>query len=165
MTRAIFKNFLPLIFVGVLSCVQNSPEVDQIKFALAAVNGDIFTVKKLVERGGIDLDAKNGKIGPALTSAAYGGHGELVKLLLEKGANINVRDENGLTPLMNAAIAGQAEVVRILLERNADPNVAIADKDGNLTITALSFAKVRRHTEIIGLLENSKKTAHGEFVP
>jgi len=76
-----------------------------------------------------------------------GGHLEVVKLLLEHGADPNVKNRDGKTPLHNAASEGHLEVVKLLLERGADPNVK--DDDGN---TPLHNAAWRGHLEVVKLL-------------
>lgn len=38
----------------------------------------------------------------ALMVAAQGGHDEVVKLLVERGADVRAKDEEGFTPLLNA---------------------------------------------------------------
>ena len=57
-----------------------------------------------------------------------------MRKLIELGANINIKGENGKTPLMCAAIHKTKVSVDALLERNADPN--IQDHDG---FTALMY--------------------------
>ena len=54
--------------------------------------------------------------------AAEKGHVEVVKLLLEHGANPNARDMYGVTPLHLAARKGHVEITKLLLEHGADPN-------------------------------------------
>ena len=45
--------------------------------------------------------------------ACSGGHVEVVKALLEAGANIEDANENGHTPLMEAASAGHVDVAQV----------------------------------------------------
>jgi ankyrin repeat protein len=52
--------------------------------------------------------------------ASRRGHVEIVKLLLEHGADPNIRDMYGETPLHDAAYWGHADVVKLLLEHGAD---------------------------------------------
>ena len=47
---------------------------------------------------------------------------EAVRLLLEKGAEVNIKGPGGFTALMLAASNGHAETVRLLLEKGADLN-------------------------------------------
>jgi ankyrin repeat protein len=56
----------------------------------------------------------------------------IVRLLLDQGANIESRDEEGATPLMVAAEHGQSGVVRALLEKGAE--VAARDTYGNTAL-------------------------------
>jgi len=69
-------------------------------------------------------------------------------------ADINARNEHGMTALMRAAYHGRVEMVRTLLENGADPNVMRNDK-----FTALSLAAFFGYGEIVDLLlEHGAKT-------
>lgn len=50
-------------------------------------------------------------------------HPNLVRLLLERGADANARDVNGRTPLMESCLWGRLDNVRILLQYGADKNI------------------------------------------
>ena len=52
--------------------------------------------------------------------AAEGGHEAVVKLLLEKGAELETKDNDGWTPLSWAAEKGHEAVVKLLLEKGAE---------------------------------------------
>jgi ankyrin repeat protein len=43
----------------------------------------------------------------------------VVKLLLEKGAKLEAKDDSGQTPLLNTIGKGHKAVVRLLLEKGA----------------------------------------------
>ncbi|KAI5816000.1 ankyrin repeat-containing domain protein [Pyronema omphalodes] len=45
----------------------------------------------------------------------------IIQMLLEKGADIEVRDNNGFSPLCRAARDGKVGMVQLLLEKGADP--------------------------------------------
>ena len=57
----------------------------------------------------------------AVYYAAATGSAETVKLLIEHGAAINVKDEDGATPLQLALDAGQVETAKLLVEKGAEP--------------------------------------------
>ena len=57
----------------------------------------------------------------ALHHAARDGRDEIVKLLLDRGTDIECENDEGNTPLVVAAIAGRFQVVQILLARKANP--------------------------------------------
>ncbi|KAF5826529.1 hypothetical protein DUNSADRAFT_2821 [Dunaliella salina] len=49
---------------------------------------------------------------------------EVVKLLLDRGADMDMADEDGHTPLWQACYGGRLEVVKLLLDRGADMDMA-----------------------------------------
>lgn len=82
-----------------------------------------------------------------LFDAAINGQANAVRTLIDKGANINVKDNDGWTALMQAAYYGYADVAQVLIEKGAD--VTARDKSGE---TALNKAEARRKTEIANML-------------
>jgi ankyrin repeat protein len=80
--------------------------------------------------------------------AASGSNHETVRVLLEAGADPNIRDKvEQFTALMFAAAEGQLEVVQTLLDHRAD--VTLRDVDGD---TALDFASQNGHSDVARLL-------------
>ncbi|OWZ19125.1 TKL protein kinase [Phytophthora megakarya] len=73
----------------------------------------------------------------ALTLAAEEGHLEIVRLLLDHGANVNTTDSETQTPLMKASYRGHEEIVRLLLVNGAA--VDITDNSGR---TAAEIARL-----------------------
>jgi ankyrin repeat protein len=57
-----------------------------------------------------------------LVPAIKAGDGAAVASMLDKGAGLNERGEDGATPLMAAALYSNAAMVRLLLDRGAEPN-------------------------------------------
>ena len=53
---------------------------------------------------------------------------EVIKLLIDKGADVNAKDNYGRTALMAAASKGSYEAVKLLIEKGADVNAK--DNDG-----------------------------------
>jgi ankyrin repeat protein len=100
-----------------------------------ARNGDLETSRYLIEVRQIEVDFKDDNGETAFVYAAKNGHLRLCKFLLEKGANLNVRNKYGFTPLMYTVIYGHFNVCNLLIENGADINAT--DEDNN---TALLYA-------------------------
>ena len=58
--------------------------------------------------------------------AAWKGHTDIVKLLIENGADVNEKNALGWTPLGSAAYFGYTDVVKLLIEKGADIDVSLA---------------------------------------
>lgn len=65
---------------------------------------------------------------------AFPADSEILKLLIQHGADIETRDEEGATPLIRAAESGQTGIVRALLDHGA--NIGATDKYGNTALIA-----------------------------
>jgi ankyrin repeat protein len=85
--------------------------------------------------------------GTPLTLAFRRGNMEIAQLLIEKGADPNIRDSFGETALMYAAGSGKMDMVTALLEKGADPNIK-----NNNGWSALWYA-VRNKNMVTALLE------------
>ena len=79
--------------------------------------------------------------------AASSGHTEIVKLLLERGADVNITNHYSCTVLVSASNEGNAEIVKLLLAHGADVNIR-----NRSNRTALMCAASSGHTEIVKLL-------------
>jgi ankyrin repeat protein len=100
---------------------------------------------------GAKVNVRNSYGSAPLHDAALGGQREIIEMLLDRGAELDARDEeSGATPLYNAASWGKLEVVRLLIEKGADVNAR--NKAGK---TPLSGA------ERTGLKRSRPWCAHG----
>ena len=64
-----------------------------------------------------------------LAHGAWENHTDILKALLEKGASVDARDENGWTAMMRAAVKGHNESMMTLLEKGADVNAGSSAGD------------------------------------
>jgi hypothetical protein len=99
-------------------------------------------------KSGHDLDVKDTYNQTPLSWAARNGHEAVVKLLLEKGAELESKENRyGQTPLSWAARNGRETVVKLLLEKSAK----LESKSKN-SRTPLSWAAGNGHEAIVKLL-------------
>src|SRR4051794_33634993 len=93
------------------------------RLLFAARHGDNTLVSALITDPQLDING-GARYTTPLHEAAWGGHTEVVKLLIEKGADMNIGSSYKAphTPLQTAAEEGHYEVVELLLQRGADVN-------------------------------------------
>jgi len=86
----------------------------------AVISGDLETVKSLIE-GRADINQKEpfGGSTPLGTAITFGKN-DIAKVLIDKGANLSLKNNDGSTPLHVAAFFGRVEVVKMLLEAKAN---------------------------------------------
>ncbi|KAM3440835.1 hypothetical protein MY4824_001962 [Beauveria thailandica] len=88
-----------------------------------------------------------------LFSAVKEGNDELLQILLEHGANIEVRNVDGETPLLRAVELGRKNTMRVLLDFNAD-----VEAIGAMQLSPLmTAASLRSESRIRLLLEKNAK--------
>jgi ankyrin repeat protein len=129
---------------------------------MAAAKGDLARVRELLEQGPTlanrvaDYGSYYVGCGAPLKNAALGGNIEIVKLLLEYGADPNLPEE-GIAPrghaLHMAVCYGHIEIVRLLLEHGAYPSVEVESSADTLS-AALGEAgySTERNQEMVDLL-------------
>lgn len=86
----------------------------------------------------------------AVATDAGAATAEIVRLLLEAGADPNAKSHEGGTPLHSAAFTGDLEIAELLLAYGADPNAT--DPKG---LTPLDVARDRRNVEVAALLHHA----------
>ncbi|XP_065914614.1 uncharacterized protein [Dysidea avara] len=116
----------------------------------AAEVGDVATILSLITK--LDIDTRGPSDLPwlertPLMIAAEYNRQDVVKMLLNKGADLNARDEWERTPLMIAAEYNRQDVVKMLLNKGADLNAR--DERGR---SALSIALWEGNEELAGAL-------------
>jgi len=120
----------------------------------AAGRGDAEAVRILLDLG---FKVKGALGGKTLIDAAHGGNLEVVKLLINAGADLNATDSDTtyyvehFSALTNAAERGNTEIVKLLLDSGADIKI-LNDK-------AHRMARKNGHTETLELIKDYKKRA------
>lgn len=103
---------------------------------ISAINsGDLVAFKSLVNSE--NLDQSHRGLTP-LMYAAKVGNLEIIKYLLDKGANINSQDDYGYTALHYAVEDNKLDAVKLLIEKKA--NINLVDKDGNTILMTAANA-------------------------
>jgi len=85
----------------------------------AAREGDLDAVRVLVAADAELVRATDGSDRTPLHLATLYGHLEVVSFLLDSGADIDAREEDGETPLHSAAWRSRLDVGRMLIERGS----------------------------------------------
>ena len=177
-----------ILFLSALALAQAPPLTKAEQLQDAARKGDAAAVKKLLDDG-VDVNTKFRYDATALFYACDHGHVEVVKVLLDRGANMAVKDTYyGFTPLMLATSPAQkkrpehTEIARLLIAkgspgkemvldsavREGDAALAkfVVDSGGISTVTlsdALEGAKAQNKTELVSLLEQAGAKPHPVF--
>jgi ankyrin repeat protein len=129
-------------------------EQDKEAIVQAARVGNLEEVRRLVQQDRGLLDAVCGtyewEYSSPLVAAAGRGHLEVVRYLLDEGADINLRHFYGYTAVELACVSGRSEAADLLLARGADTSPRA---DGWIP---LMWASTRGHTAVVELL-----LAHG----
>jgi len=120
---------------------------------LAAFFGHRAIAEFLLKNGAdVKTAARNAQKVTALHGAVARRDVEIVKMLLEAGADPNARQERGFVPLHDAAANGNAALVELLLQHGARADTKTDDGK-----TAGDMAADRGHKELAEMLGNWKQ--------
>ena len=101
----------------------------------AARTGDLAAMKRyIIEGADVNEPDESLNISPLAWSASHG-QTEATRLLIENGADVNLKDDNGSTPLHGAVVFGRADVAKLLVENGA--NLQVRNNDGGTPADAL----------------------------
>lgn len=113
----------------------------------AVLNGNLADVRKSLAAGACaDMNDIEHSY-TMLNFAIWGGHAEIVRLLLENQADVNAQDEDGNTIFADAVNYGNLEIVELLLNHGA--NIFVEDSSGNLP---LATSVSRKHSHLVPTL-------------
>nr|XP_006126992.1 2-5A-dependent ribonuclease [Pelodiscus sinensis]XP_025042367.1 2-5A-dependent ribonuclease [Pelodiscus sinensis] len=134
----------------------------------AAREGHYSAVKILVDEMKADMDICDNNDRNALVHAFLRRDSKeresiasIALFLLDRGVDVNRRDEHGKTTLILAVEIQSLDLVKALLEKN-EVDINDADREGN---TALMIAVEKNYYEIAKLLcEKGARTDHGDLI-
>ncbi len=121
-------------------------------YAQAVASGDIEATRLFLQAG-MDVDETPGDE-TALAMICSSSSPEMVRFLVDNGADPNGKSTTGAIPICRAALSNSLETAEILLDAGANPNAAFNEpnfvEDGQRT--ALMLASSRGHLEMARLL-------------
>ncbi|XP_075713250.1 ankyrin repeat domain-containing protein 26 isoform X2 [Rhinoderma darwinii] len=120
---------------SVLSAGYELKDKDLSKFHRAAFSGDVAKIRQLLHKHDTNQVDKENRT--PLHLACANGHLDVVKLLVENKAKLNVCDHDNRSPLMKAIQCQHEPCATVLLEHEADPNVVDVNENAALHLAAL----------------------------
>ncbi len=126
-----------------------TPAPDQNLF-YASQHNNIPAMERAI-RQGANVDALIGGQ-TALQLASKHKKPEAAELLIDEGADVNLRSTKGLTPLHYAALHGSIRVATLLIENGADLNIRTLSGQ-----KAIDLARQRAYRPMIQLLNEASK--------
>lgn len=103
---------------------------------MAVAMGEVGDVKQELDKG-TDVNLQEPLSGSTLLmSAAFLGNTEVAKLLVERGADLEKRNNDGSTPLLTAAFMCRPEIAEFLIQKGAEIN--ITNKAGSTPLDTVS---------------------------
>ncbi len=122
----------------------------------ACKNNQKSVVQAFLKRGGVDVNKRDGSGNTPLIYACLKSARDLVKLLLDNGADVGLGNQKNRMPIHAAAEAGNFQIISMLIEAGADVNST--DNDG---VTPLMILAQRGKTDAaLKLLENAEIDIH-----
>lgn len=123
-----------------------------------AIRDKRFTQVKMLLDIGIDVNKRDSGMKTALMQLCCledeAKAAKYVKIFLERGAKVGLKDKDGLTALSHACKLGQEQLVSIMLEEASDFDLNAQDKQGN---TALHYAAMSGNFVVLNLLLSKLK--------
>jgi ankyrin repeat protein len=99
--------------------------------------GDIESIKQHIAFGTDINSIGSRRDETALIIAACQGYYEIVQLLVNEGADLDIQNDEGVTAQFCAVFFGQTDIVQLLNDAGADPNIIMSQD-----LTAMDLVSV-----------------------
>ena len=120
--------------------LDQNPASDNVSLSQAVRDDDgVGRLADLVARAGYDIDQSGADGDSALHAAAETGRLNYMDFIISRGANLNARNDTGVTPVLKAIRPmehGDASALQALLSAGASPNLASYDGEFPLHLAA-----------------------------
>ncbi|KAF9548397.1 hypothetical protein EC957_006613 [Mortierella hygrophila] len=114
-----------LLLAGASASLGNEEAITPL--IIASYNGFLTICRLLISIGHANVNQQDNTRKSALLLASYAGHVDVMALLIEQGASLNILDQYGWSSLMLAAYAGKLDACKLLLTQGADPHIKTAN--------------------------------------
>ena len=122
---------------------------------------DLRAVKEQLANG-VDINAGDSEFGVTpLAWAALLDDMEIAKFLIEKGADINMKNRDGSTPLHSAAFLGCAEIAELLIQNGADVNPKNYRDETPLDVSAVDWETTKFIAGLLAIKVDAEKVKTG----
>ncbi|MEN6508850.1 MAG: ankyrin repeat domain-containing protein [Smithella sp.] len=157
-----FETAKILLAKGAKATAKDSYGYSALQVAAGCKNAETSVIEDLIQKGA-DVRHKSDKDGyTSLHDACMSGTPDVVKLLIDKGADVNAADKKGTTPLMLAVKSNSIPKVEILLERGADIHLLDKKKKTAKSYVKGLLKKDKNMMELLERAESSRPKAEGE---
>jgi ankyrin repeat protein len=130
----------------------NNAKSSQVDVHKAVATNNVQALKQYISTGA-NLNAKDpiGGSSPLITACLFG-NAQMAKMLVDAGADLNFKNNDGSTPLITAAFFCYPDIVKMLLSKSADKNIKNKYGQTAYETVAAPFANVKNVYEMLDKL-------------
>lgn len=131
----------------------------------ACISNQYVNVKNLIEKHGANVNICTGILGSTLImKTTTPGWTSICRLLVENGADVNIKDYYGMTALHYGATWGRLEIIQLLIERGAELHVCTLRRKnvGDHVFSPLDYARKEKEWKAVRLIQRAIRRQPGE---